>query len=77
MLESLFHEVAGLRVATTMTMQACIKNRLQHSYVPAKFIYEVFKNTYFEEHLPTTASVYNIIEGKLPGGCSPLNVLHI
>ena len=38
----------------------CIKKRLQHSCFPVKFS-EIFKNTYFEEHLRTTASQY---EGK-------------
>ena len=41
MLESFLNKVAGLR--------------LQHRYFPVKFA-EVSKNTYFEEHLRTTAS---------------------
>ena len=48
MLESRFNEVAGLKICNF------IKKRLQHKCFPVKF--QIFKNTYFEEHLQTTAS---------------------
>ena len=49
-LESLFIKVADLQA------YSFIKKRLQHRRFPAKSM-KVFKNTYFEEHLRTTASV--------------------
>ena len=50
MLESLLNKVA--------VFQACsfIKKILQHRCFPVNNL-EIFKNTYFEKHLPTTASV--------------------
>ena len=52
MLESLFNKVAGL--------QGCsfIKKRLQHRCFFCEY-YKLFKNSYFEEHLKTAASVLN------------------
>ena len=48
MLESLFNKVAGLR-ATTLLKQ----DSTQVFYCE---IWELFKDTYFEEHLPTNVS---------------------
>ena len=45
-----FNKVADLQA------YSFIKKRLQHRRFPAKSM-KVFKNTYFEEHLRTTASV--------------------
>ena len=57
MLESLFNKVAGL--------QACnfIKRRLNVWYC------EICKNSYFEEHLRTTASINNILNFNFVGTC--------
>ena len=44
-----FNKVAGLRLANVL------KKRLQHRCFPVN-VAELFKNTYFEEHLRTAAS---------------------
>ena len=49
-LKSLFNKVASLQTCNF------IKRRLQHRCFSCK-IWEIFKNTYFEEYLRTTASV--------------------
>ena len=51
-LESLFNNAADLQVCDF------IKKRLQHRCFPV-IIAKFFKNTYFEEHLQTAASVYS------------------
>ena len=50
-LESLFNKVADLQVRNF------IKKRLQHNCFPVKFA-NFLKNTYFAEHLQTTASEF-------------------
>ena len=49
MLESLLSKVAGLQALNF------IKQRLQHRFFSCKY-FEIFKNTYLEEHLQTAAS---------------------
>ena len=49
MLESLFNEVVG-----TILLGTLLKR--DSTQVFSHEIYEIFKNTYFEEHLRTTAS---------------------
>ena len=50
MLESLINKVAALKACNF------IKKRLQHSFFFYKYC-KIFKNTYFDEHLQTAASV--------------------
>ena len=52
MLESLFNKVACLK-ACNFT-----KKRLQHRCFPVNIAIQIFKNTYFEEHMRTVASDY-------------------
>ena len=50
LVESLYNEVAGLKVCSLLI------KRLQHKCFTVK-IFQIFKNTYFEEHLRTATSV--------------------
>ena len=58
MLESLFDKVTGLQVLRPATLLKRDSNTL-----PCE-ICEIFKNTYFEEHLRMAASGINITFGK-------------
>ena len=49
MLDSLINKVTGFQAGKF------IKKRLQHRFFSCN-VYEIFKNTYFEEHLEETAS---------------------
>ena len=53
MLESLFNEVKGLRPATLLKRDSNTGASCQYC--------EIFKNTYFEEHLRMTASGKNAV----------------
>ena len=52
MLEFLFNKVAGL--------QGCKFIKKTPTQVFSREYCEIFKNTYFEEHLRTAASVYSV-----------------
>ena len=61
--ESLLNKVAEFPACSY------IKKRLQHRHFPVKYC-EIFKNTYFEKHLPTAAfvdckNVYRTTESQI------------